>query len=130
VLAIPLGISLSGIAWETNASRQIRSAVTGEFGARARLSQIEIDYDADPLLITATVLTPEFRPRAKDNAERKLRASLDRAVRIDLDQFRVGADPGAAEAAQLAQARAAEQAAATERRIAALVQQLAVVAGV
>jgi hypothetical protein len=130
VLAIPLGVSLSRIAWETNASRQIRSAVTAEFGGLARVNVLEIDYDAEPILVTATVLTPEFRPRAQANAERKLRDTLSRAVSVELDQFRVGADPGAAEAAELAQVRAAEQAAATERQIAALVQQLSVAAGI
>ena len=49
---------------------------------------------------------------------------------MSIEQFRVGTDPGAAEQAELARARAAEQAAATERQIAAMVERMAMAAGV
>lgn len=49
---------------------------------------------------------------------------------VNVEQFRVGADPGAAEQAELARARAAEQAAATERQIATMVDRMAMAAGV
>ena len=49
---------------------------------------------------------------------------------IALEQYRVGTDPGAAEAAELARAKDEQRAQATERQIAEMVGELALVAGV
>ena len=129
-LAIPLGLSLRAIAWESNAQRIVRNAIQSEFGDRARISEQAIDWSSEPLAINATVLTPDFDTGANEDITRALRERLGREVAVNIEQFRVGADPGAAEQAELARARAAEQAAATERQIAAMVDRMAVAAGV
>ena len=129
-LAIPLGLSLRNIAWESNSQRIVRNAIQAEFGSRARISEQSIDWGTKPLAISATVLTPEFDTGANADITRALTEQLDRDVVVRVEQFRVGADPGAAEQAELARARAAEQAAATERQISAMVGRMAVAAGV
>jgi uncharacterized hydrophobic protein (TIGR00271 family) len=129
-LAIPLGLSLRQIAWEANAQRIVTNTIQAEFGDRARISEQTIDWDSDPLNITATVLTPEFDTDANADIDRLLRRRLGENIKVSIEQFRVGADPGAAEQAELARARAAEQAAATERQIAAMVERMAMAAGV
>lgn len=129
-LAIPLGLSLRQIAWEANAQRIVTNVVQAEFGERARISEQSIDWDSDPLNITATVLTPEFDTDANEDIDRVLRQRLGTNLTVRIEQFRVGADPGAAEQAELARARAAEQAAATERQIAAMIERMAMAAGV
>ncbi|NNC53569.1 MAG: DUF389 domain-containing protein, partial [Erythrobacter sp.] len=80
--------------------------------------------------ITATVLTPEFDADANADITRALRKRLGDNLTVSIEQFRVGADPGAAEQAELARARAAEQAAATERQIGGMIDRMAVAAGV
>ncbi|WP_126173235.1 DUF389 domain-containing protein [Altericroceibacterium xinjiangense] len=129
-LAVPLGISLIEIAWEANASRSINGVIKDQFGEDARISQIDIDYEAEPVQVSATVLTPEFRPQAQALAERSLSRLLGRPLVVEIDQFRVSTDPRAAEAAQLARAREAEQAETTERQIDELSARLGLVAGV
>ena len=130
LLAVPLGISLRQIALEANGQRIVAAAITRSFDTRARVSEQAIDWDAEPVSVTATVLTPEFRPRIDAAVAAELSDLLDRPVSVSIEQFRVSADPGAAEQAALTRARTAEQQAATERQIAALADRLALVAGV
>ncbi|MBX7539487.1 DUF389 domain-containing protein [Qipengyuania sphaerica] len=129
-MAVPLGLSLRSIAWEANAQRVVRNAIQAEFGARSRISEQSIDWESEPMSVSATVFTPEFDTDANSDLTRSLGQQLGREVTVNVEQFRVGADPGAAEQAELARARAAEQAAATERQIAAMVARMAMAAGV
>ncbi len=128
-LAIPLGLSLRNIAWESNSQRIVRNSIQDEFGSRARISEQVIDWDSEPLAVSATVLTPEFDTNANADISKVLRQRLGREVVVRVEQFRVGANPGAAEQAELARARAAEQAAASERQIAAMVDRMAMASG-
>lgn len=130
VLAIPLGASLRQIAWETNASRQINGFIKDQFSKSARISQLDIDYDVRPIRIAATVLTPAFSPQAETQSRKVLERTLRQPVDISIDQFRVGANPRAAEAAQIAAAKAQEEAAATERQIAKIGELLSLAGGV
>jgi hypothetical protein len=130
VLAVPLGSSLRQIAWEANTSRQVNGFIKDEFGLKSRISQLDIDFDATPIRIAATVLTPEFRPEAEQRSQTVLERTLRRQVNLSISQFRVGTDPRAAEAAQIANAKAQEQAVATERQIAEIGERMALIAGV
>lgn len=129
LLAIPLGISLRQIALEATGQRLVTTAITSRFDDRARISEQNINWDADPITVTATVLTPEYEADVNGVLAAELTRELGRPVQVEVEQFRVGADPDAAAQATLARARAAEQAEATERQIAALADRLALVAG-
>ncbi|MFN2099061.1 DUF389 domain-containing protein [Altererythrobacter sp. MF3-039] len=129
-LAIPLGISLDQIVSETNGTRIARGTITDTFPDKARITALDIDWDSEPVLVSATVLTPEFRMSANTDIARGLSRQLGQPTEVVVDQLQVSTDPGAVEQAELVQARAAEQAAATERQIAALTSQLAIIAGV
>lgn len=129
-LAIPLGYSLSQIAWEARAQRQAREVLAAQFPRQAKIDQLEIDFSGEPLAVRATVLTPEYRGKAGAQGEVLLAKALGRPVKLDLDQFRVGTAAGDAEAAQLASASAREQSL-RERETAAVVgRELAILAGV
>ena len=128
-LAIPLGFSLRQIAWEANATRQAQQMVGDEFGDDARISQLDFDFDADPITVTASVLTPEIVGGAEERAERMLRRQLGRDVNVDLRQFQVDTED-TADSTELALARMREQAAATREEIADLTDRLALIAGV
>ena len=129
VLAVPLGLSLRQIAWESNASRTINSAVREEFGPQARISQMDIDFDARPIAIVASVLTPKILPGAESHGARALDRQLGRPVMLTVQQYKVGTGEGDVEAAQLAAARAQEQAA-DARAVEEMTARLALVAGV
>ena len=125
-LALPLGLSLQQIAWETKVGRDVRSVLADQFGAAARLSQVDIDFAAHPLTVKATALTPDFKAEAASRAEAVLRDRLGRPVSVAIEQYRVGV--AEAEAAALAEAQGARDAA--ERRVETLTRELALIAGV
>lgn len=129
-LAIPLFLSLRQIVLESNGTRIARGVITDAFPPKARISSLEIEWGSDPLVVSASVLTPEFRNSANVDISRRLSRQLGQLTEANIDQLHVGANPGDVEQAEIARARAAEQAAANERQIAALTAQLALVAGV
>lgn len=129
VLAIPLAIALKQIAWEANAARQARAVLQEVFPRQARLTQIDLDTSGPVPLVTASALTPNFRPSAEADAARTLTMALGRPIQVRIDQYRVGTEPGAAEAAELSAARDEARAEASERQVTALINSLAVVAG-
>ena len=125
-LAVPLGVTLRQIAFEALASRQAREVIASGFGGDARLSRLDIDYDARPVAVEATVFTSDYRPDAEREAERALARLMRRPVKVTLEQFRVGAAAGEAEAAEIAQAKGA----AADRSAARIAERLALAAGV
>ncbi|MBY6015864.1 DUF389 domain-containing protein [Qipengyuania gaetbuli] len=129
-LAIPLGFSLRDIAFEATSQRVVIDTISDSFPAKARVSDTVIDWDSEPLQISATVFTPQFNTGANEEIKRRLERRFERPVTVVIEQLRVGADPGAAEQAELVKARAEQQAAATERQISEMVGELAMVAGV
>jgi uncharacterized hydrophobic protein (TIGR00271 family) len=123
-LAVPLALSLKQIAWEAVTSRDARDRIARYFGGDARLSDVEIDYDGDPVQVTATVFTPRFRSRAEQQLAEELSPMLGREVTLSLEQVRTESE--AAEAAELAAARGT----ALERNASRLAERLALIAGV
>jgi uncharacterized hydrophobic protein (TIGR00271 family) len=126
-LAIPLGLSLGQIAWEARASREARWVIRSEFTGDARISQIELDFDSEPLAITASVLTDRYERGASAAAQRALETALGRPVRLDLEQIRVGAGSDT-ESAQILAAQTARREGQSEQD--RLADRLALVAGV
>jgi uncharacterized hydrophobic protein (TIGR00271 family) len=127
-LAVPLGYSLRTIAWEANASRQISAALLETFNSRARISQVEIDYHSKPIHIVATVLTPRLRPEAERLARGMIARQIGIPVDVAITQYQVGTSSTAAEQAELAAARAKEDAGL--QRAQRLAARLALIAGV
>ena len=129
-MAIPLGLTLRSIAFEANAQRIVASELASAFPEDAQIGTASINWESDPVQVSANVFTPDFRTGAEAEVTRRLGEKLGREVTVSIDLLRVGTDPGAAQQAELAQARAAEQAAATERQVAAMTDKMAVAAGV
>lgn len=123
-LAVPLGLSLKQIAWEALASRETRQIITDQFGDGSRLTDLDIDYQANPIAITATVLTPHYFGNADALLGRRVSRALNRPAQLSIDQLRIdGADRDALE---LANAKRA----AVEKVADRLAAQLALAAGV
>lgn len=130
LLAVPLALALRTIAWEANASRQIRATIDEAFVEDARIDQVDILFGSEPLRIEASVLTPQFVMQADSEVARRLERLLGRPVDVEIDQFKVSNDPRAAEQAQLERAREEEAARRSAEQVAALTQRLSLVAGV
>lgn len=129
VLAIPLAISLRQIAWELRTSVEARGQLAQAFPPKSRLSQVDIDFEADPLAISASILTPTLNGAAEQQVAQGLTRSLRRPVQVHIDQFKVGTDPAAAEQAALASARSVELAESHKREVARLVDRMALISG-
>ena len=127
-LAVPLGLSLYRIGWEANTTRQINAIVVETFDGRARISDIVPDYNADPIQVSATVLTPEILADAEQLASDEMAERLGQPVDVSLTQLRVGTSALAAEEAELANARAQEAEAAQQAQ--SIAERLAMLAGV
>ena len=130
LLAVPLGLSLRRIAFENFANGYARSAIDEVFGQQARVSQLDLDFHASPIKLTATVLTPRYRADANRAVAARFAASAGRQAAVSIEQYRVGTGPGAAEQAAL---RAAQTPAAVDQvdaEVDDLVGRLALVAGV
>ncbi|MDH7637893.1 DUF389 domain-containing protein [Sphingomonas sp. MAHUQ-71] len=122
-MAIPLGISLSRIAREAYTATQVRSFLTDRYGARARVTQLDIDFDADPIVVRGVVIAPRAAVQAAGNVRAGLAEKIGRPVNLQLDQ--VALDPGTsaldAQKVELAKAQEAQQAEAQSRSVARLV---------
>ncbi len=130
LLTIPLALSLRTIAWEANASRQIRATISDSFAENARIDQLDIRFDTQPLRVESTVLTPDFVLQAEEDIAGRLDRLLGREVEVEINQFKVSSDPRAAEQAQLRRAREEEQARQSAQQVDDLAKRLSLVAGV
>lgn len=92
ILSVPLAVSLRQIAWEAIATRQARGAISGYFGKDARVSQLDIDFTAEPVLARAVVLTPEYRGAANQELTETLQQSMKVPVQLQLNQLIVDQD--------------------------------------
>lgn len=129
-LAVPLGLSLSTIAWEANAQRIVREEITQEFEGAGSLSQLEISFSETSVGVYARMFSPEFRPEAEPTIASALSSRLGREVELTLDQVETSSNAGASDEAALAAALAQEEQAAASARANALASRLSLVAGV
>ena len=129
-LAIPLGLSLRQIAFESSSARLIRSELLEPFDERSRLSQVDIEWDAEPIAVDATILTPRLNAAAEQQARDAIENTLNAPIALTLTQYQVGTSATAAEQAQLVAANTREEEEAASRAVAQLRSQLALIAGV
>lgn len=124
VLAIPLGIALKKIAWEALATSEAKSAFVEAFGPQARVSELEMDFNANPIEVDATVLTPGYRRAVDRSVARRLAQRLGQAVSVTVDQVRTS--DGDTAALDLGKTTTAV----SQRTAARIAHELAIVGGV
>lgn len=66
-MAVPLAISFEQIAREAFVTNQVRNTLAQRFRANARVTQLEIDFDADPLLVRSIISRPVPRRKGLRN---------------------------------------------------------------
>lgn len=129
LMAVPLGLSLKQIAGEALAVNQARSVLGDRFGDSARIAQFDIDFDADPVVVRAVVITPRTGLQKEADIETALSRQLDRPVRLELDQVMMAPGTGAL-AAQREELRQATDATRQTIALTALSYTVALAAGV
>lgn len=111
VMAIPLAISLNRIAREAVITTQIRGVLNAALGKSARVTQLDVDYDAHPLSVRAVIIVPKSKALRTPVLSRRIEEKLGQPVSLQADQVLV--DPASAaldqEKAALAQAEQQKQ---------------------
>ncbi|WP_296613135.1 DUF389 domain-containing protein [Sphingomonas sp.] len=109
-MAVPLGISLNQIAQEAVTTSQVRSVLTASFGDRARVTQLDVDFQASPIAIRAVIIVPKSQLVQNATLVRAIEQRLGKKVTLQADQVLI--DPSAAPLDQerAAYAQAQEQA--------------------
>jgi uncharacterized hydrophobic protein (TIGR00271 family) len=114
-LAVPLGYSLSRIAGEAVTVTEVRGFLTDQFGAAARITQLNVDFDAKPLGIHSVVIAPRSKAKNNEVLRTRLERKLGRPVELQVDQVLLSPNANSLDAqrAQLLAARQAAEAAKT-----------------
>ena len=98
VLAAPLAISLNRIAGETATVSRVRSLLSRDFGPRARITQLVVDFQAHPIAVHCVVITPGPRLQKSDFVREALERALAKPLTLQLDQVLVDRNGGTLEA--------------------------------
>jgi outer membrane protein OmpA-like peptidoglycan-associated protein len=130
VMAIPLAFSLKHIASEALTVTQVRSFLSDRFGNSARVTQLDVDFDAKPILVRSVVITPRERMQRTAALQSDLAERLGAPLRLQLDQVLLESGAGALEAQREEMRQASVQGAAETARVNALTQMVSLVAGV
>jgi len=130
VMAVPLGISLNSIGREAVAVSQARSLLTDRFGEEARVTQLDLDFAADPLVVRAVVITPRGKMQKTPIIQTALTETLGRPIRLDLDQILLEPGAGALEAQREELRQAGEAPSPDAQRMTSLAKMIALVTGV
>lgn len=129
-MSVPLAVSLGRIARETVAASQVRSFLTDSFGDKARVTQLDVDFDAEPLRVRSVVIAPRAGARNSRALEKALAERLGRPVRLQLDQVLLDPSAGALDTQRAELRQASETAAAEDAAATATARLVALAAGV
>lgn len=106
-MAVPLALSLRRIAWESVATRSLRSAVAESFGESGHISQFDVDFVSRPIRANAVVLTEAYSATAQVQADKAARRILGPDARFILEQVIVNQRESRLESERAALAKAA-----------------------
>jgi hypothetical protein len=129
-MAIPLGLSLKRIASEAVTVSQIRAVLTSEFGNRSRVTQLDVDFDKEPIAIRSVVIAPRDHVRKSGSLEERLEARLRQPISLQLDQVFLAAGAGALDVQKEELRQASDIAAAETARVSTVARLLSLAAGV
>ena len=130
VMAVPLAFSLKRIATEALTVTQVRTFLADRFGDSARVTQLDIDFDAEPIAIRSVIIAPRARAQRTVTLQRALARQMGQPLRLQLDQVLLEPGAGALEAQREELRQASTPAAAESARIAAIAQMISLAAGV
>ncbi|WP_374144546.1 DUF389 domain-containing protein [Sphingomonas sp.] len=129
-MAVPLAISLGQIAREAVITNQVRKILSERFGETARVTQLEIEFDADPLLIRSVIIAPRNMARSLAQVRTEMQQKLGRSVRLQLDQVLLTPGSGAIDAQRAELRQSSESVAAARAADQAVARLVSIAAGV
>ena len=129
-MAVPLALALGRIARETVTAAQIRSFLGERFGADARVTQLDIDFDRTPLIVRAVVTAPRAAAEDSRRIKRALSARLGQPLLLRLDQVLLDPSAGSIEAQRAELRQASTLAAADDAAAANVAKLVSIAAGV
>ena len=130
VMAVPLGLSLNRIAREALTVSEVRSVLSSRFGSDARVTQLEVAFDRNPIVVRAVVITPRGKTKPTATLQSAIEDALGRPVRLDVDQILLEAGAGALDAQREELRQAGDQANIEAQRMTALARMIGLITGV
>lgn len=109
VMAVPLGFSLQRIAREAVITTQVRAALAGAAGDKARITQLDIDFQSQPLAVRAVLITPRSQAVPTTRLIQAITARLGQAVDVQADQVLVDPSSNGLDETRNAVAKAQDQ---------------------
>jgi len=122
-MSVPLGFSLNRIARETVTASQVRAFLAKRYGDSARVTQLDIAFDRDPISVQSVVIAPRGAPRDTAKIQADLAERLGQPVKLQVDLVLLDPRAGAIDA-QRAELQQASAATAAENAVAARVADL------
>ncbi|WP_333836917.1 DUF389 domain-containing protein [Novosphingobium sp.] len=130
VMAVPLGLSLNRIAREAVTVSQTRSLLSERFGNDARVTQLEVKFDHEPIVVRSVVITPRNKTQSSAALQKALEQKLGRPVRLDIDQVLLGVGADALDAQREELRQAGDPSNQETQRINALTRMIALITGI
>lgn len=109
-MAVPLGFSLHRIASEAVTVAQARSFLTETFGPQSRVTQLEINFQQEPIAVRAVVIAPKSKGVPQPLIRARLAQALGRPLSGQIDEVLLDPNAGALERQQAELEAAAKQA--------------------
>ncbi|MCB2014242.1 MAG: DUF389 domain-containing protein [Sphingobium sp.] len=106
IMAVPLGISLKQIAGEALTVREVRSVLTSRYGGTSRVTQLDVDFDSEPITVRSVVITPADQVQKIADVQGELSRRLGQPINLQMDQvvLQAGASALAAQREEMRQA--------------------------
>lgn len=109
LMAIPLAFSLDRIAREAVIATQVRGVLASSFASEARVTQLDIDYESDPIAVRTVIIVPKSKALRTAVLVARLQAKLGQPVTLRADQVLVDPASAALDQEKAAFAQAQEQ---------------------
>jgi hypothetical protein len=85
-MAVPLGLSLEHIASQAVTTNQIHAALVEASGREARITQLDIDFQAVPIAVRTVIITPRQKAVSTARLAEAVKARTGKAVALQADQ--------------------------------------------
>ena len=89
LLSLPLGLSLSKIAYQSYVTKTIKAQIQSHFsGSSSRISSFAIAFKAyDDITVDCIIITDSYTPNAVNTLRDSMQKTLDKKVLLTLDQI-------------------------------------------
>lgn len=102
LLAIPLGVTLYKLAWETSTTAEINKVVSEAYDGEGTIDELAVNYDGEPVNVRAVVIAPQLLDEAEvTRLTRRIESICGTQARVQLTQLRAESTAAALERERL-----------------------------